>query len=83
MSYLLTGDLRAAETYLRKAIDRPTADSRVRQNLALVIGLQGRFKEAETVAAGELPPREAQENVRFLRQLLAEQNAWNDLKDKT
>lgn len=83
MSYLLTGDLRASETYLRKAINRPGADSRVRQNLALVIGLQGRFQEAETVAAGELPPQEAQANVTFLRQMLAEQNSWKDLKDKS
>ena len=83
MSYLLTGDLRASETYLRKAINRPNADSRVRQNLALVIGLQGCFKEAETVAAGELPPREAQENVKFLRQMLSEQNSWNELKDNS
>ena len=81
MSYLLEGDLAAAETYLQKAIVRPGADSRVRQNLALVIGLQGRFKEAETVAAGELNPKEAQENIAFLRQMLAEQNSWKELKD--
>ncbi|EFL89840.1 tetratricopeptide repeat protein [Ahrensia sp. R2A130] len=81
MSYLLEGDLRASETYLKQAIGRPGADSRVRQNLALVIGLQGRFPEAEKVAAGELPPAEAQANVAFLRQMLQEQNAWKELKD--
>ncbi len=80
MSYLLTGDLRASETYLKQAIQLPGADSRVRQNLALVIGLQGRFPEAEKVAAGELPPQEAQANVAFLRRMLSEQNAWKDLK---
>ena len=83
MSYLLTGDLKSSETYLRQAINRPGADSRVRQNLALVIGLQGRFKEAETVAAGELPPQEAEENVKFLRQMLAEQNSWKELKEQS
>ncbi len=82
MSYLLAGDLRAAETYLQQAINRPGADSRVRQNLALVIGLQGRFKEAEKVAAGELQSDEAERNVAFLRQMLSEQNAWSELKDK-
>ncbi len=82
MSYLLAGDLRAAETYLQQAIRSPLADNRVRQNLALVIGLQGRFKEAETVAAGGLPPKEAQANIAFLQQMLSEQNAWNELKDK-
>ena len=82
MSYLLTGDLRGSETYLKRAMARPSADSRVRQNLALVIGLQGRFPEAEQVARGELPSAEAEANVAFLRKMLSEQNAWNELKDK-
>ncbi len=81
MSYVLTGDLRAAETYLRQAIAQPRADSRVRQNLALVVGLQGNFEEAETIARGELPPREAEENIAFLREMLSQQNAWNLLKN--
>ena len=81
MSYVLTGDLRAAETYLRKAIAQPGADSRVRQNLALVVGLQGNFQEAETIARGELPPQEAEENIAFLRKMLSQQNAWNLLKN--
>lgn len=41
MSYVLTGDLRTAETYLRSAASQPTADSRVRQNLALVVACRG------------------------------------------
>ncbi|MEM7214068.1 MAG: tetratricopeptide repeat protein [Pseudomonadota bacterium] len=81
MSYVLTGDLRAAETFLRKAIRQPGADSRVRQNLALVIGLQGNFQEAEKIARGELPPAEAEENITFLRQMLSQQSAWNLLKN--
>lgn len=81
MSYVLTGDLRAAETYLRKAIRQPGADSRVRQNLALVVGLQGNFQEAETIARGELPREEAEENIAFLRQMLSQQGAWNLLKN--
>lgn len=81
MSYVLTGDLRAAETYLRRAIQQPGADSRVRQNLALVIGLQGNFEEAENVARGELDQAAAQENIKFLRQMLSQQSAWNLLKN--
>lgn len=80
MSYVLGNDLRAAETYLRKAINQPGADSRVRQNLALVIGLQGRFGEAEKIARGELPADEAEENIAYLRQMLSQQNAWNQLE---
>ena len=41
MSYVLTGDLQTAESYLRKAAAQPDADGRIRQNLALVVGLQG------------------------------------------
>ena len=81
MSYLLTGDLRSSESYLRNAIKHPGADSRVRQNLALVVGLQGRFQEAETIARGELPPQEAEDNIAFLQSMLSQQNAWNQLKE--
>jgi Flp pilus assembly protein TadD len=80
MSYLLGGDLRMAETYLRSATEQPGADSRVRQNLALVVGLQGRFDEAEQIASQELPPEQAKANVAYLRKLLSQQNAWNQLK---
>jgi len=80
MSYLLEGDLRTAETHMRAASQGPGADSRVRQNLALVVGLQGRFDEAEKIASQELSPDQAQANVTYLRSMLAQQNAWKDLK---
>ncbi|MBZ9809289.1 MULTISPECIES: tetratricopeptide repeat protein [unclassified Mesorhizobium] len=82
MSYVLGGDLRTAETYMRSAAQQPNADSRVRQNLALVVGLQGRFDEAEKIASQELSPEQAQANVAYLRQMLAQQNAWSQLKDQ-
>lgn len=82
MSYVLEGDLKTAETYLRTAIASPGADSRVRQNLALVIGLQGRFDEAEQIARQELSPDQAQANVAYLRQMLAQQNSWGQLKQE-
>src|SRR5690606_14101962 len=80
MSHVLEGDLKNAETYLRRAVQTPGADSRVRQNLALVVGLQGRFKEAEEIAGRELSPEQAQGNVTYLRSMLAQQNAWSDLR---
>ncbi|MBX5155678.1 MULTISPECIES: tetratricopeptide repeat protein [unclassified Rhizobium] len=85
MSYVLTGDLRTAETYLRSAASQPTADSRVRQNLALVVGLQGHFPEAEQIARRELSPQQADANVAYLRGMLSQQNSWQKLaaKDKT
>ncbi len=80
MSYVLGSDLRTAETYLREAARQPNADSRVRQNLALVVGLQGRFDEAQQIAQQELSSDQAQANVAYLRSMLSQQNAWNQLK---
>lgn len=79
MSYLLTKDLKTAETYLRSASDQPAADSSVRQNLALTVGLQGRFQEAETIARQELTPQQAEANVAYLRSMLSQKGAWNQL----
>jgi Flp pilus assembly protein TadD len=80
MSYVLTNDLASAENYLRKAIRQPGSDSLVRQNLALVVGLQGRFAEAEQIASAELPAEEARANIEYLRDMLTQQNAWRQLK---
>ena len=66
LSYMLTRELPQAEETLRRAYANPRADARVRQNLALVVGLQGRFAEAETIAKGDLPADEAAANVAYL-----------------
>jgi Flp pilus assembly protein TadD len=82
MSYLLSDDLKTAETYMRSAASAAGADSRVRQNLALVVGLQGRFDEAEQIARQELSPEQAEANVAYLKSMLAQQNSWSKLQDK-
>lgn len=79
MSYLLARDPRTAETYLRSAAQQPGAESSIRQNLALTIGLQGRFDEAEKIARQELSPEQAEANVAYLRGMLSQQNAWKQL----
>ena len=77
LSYALSKDLPQAEGDAAARRPRSPAPSRkVRQNLALVVGLQGRFAEAETIARGDLPPDEAAANVAYLRQMLAQQNDW-------
>lgn len=70
LSHLLSHELPEAEYTLRKASALPDADSRVRQNLALVLGLQGKFEEAEQVARSEMDPRQAEANIAYLRQML-------------
>jgi Flp pilus assembly protein TadD len=71
LSYALAKDLPNAETTLRRAAARPPVNPRVRQNLALVVGLQGRLSEAETNAGADLSPEEAAAHVGYLRQTLA------------
>src|SRR5260221_5062196 len=56
LSYVLSKDLPRAEEALRLAHRRADADLRVRQNLALVIGLQGRLAEAESIVKAGRPP---------------------------
>jgi Flp pilus assembly protein TadD len=70
LSYVLSGDLPKAETILRRAYASPKADARVRQNLGLVVGLQGRFAEAEGIVKADLPAEEAAANVAYLKQML-------------
>jgi hypothetical protein len=41
------------------------------RDLALVVGLQGRFAEAESIVKADLPADEAEANVAYLRQMLS------------
>jgi len=70
LSYMLSRELPKAEETLRRAYGSKRADARVRQNLALVIGLQGRFAEAETIVKADLPAEQAAANVAYLKQML-------------
>ncbi|TXN42005.1 hypothetical protein FV225_00005, partial [Methylobacterium sp. WL93] len=45
---------------------------RVRGNLALVLGLKGRFDEAEAILRRDLPPAEVAANLASLRSLAAQ-----------
>jgi Flp pilus assembly protein TadD len=70
LSYVLSKNLPKAEEVLRQAYASGRADARVRQNLALAIGLQGRFAEAEQIVRADLPADEAAANVAYLKQML-------------
>jgi Flp pilus assembly protein TadD len=72
LSYMLSKNLPQAEATLRRAQGRADLDPRVRQNLGLVVGLQGRFSEAETIVRADLPPDEAAANVAYLKQMLSD-----------
>jgi Flp pilus assembly protein TadD len=73
LSYVLSRDLPKAEETLRQAYASTRADARVRQNLGLVVGLQGRFAEAESIVKADLPADEAAANVAYLKQMLSKE----------
>ena len=75
LSYVLAKNLPEAEATLKRAAAGRNPDARVRGNLALVIGLQGRFAEAEAIARADLPPDQAAANVAYLREMIARQSA--------
>ncbi len=71
LSYLLARDLPKAEEIMRRANGRTDADRRVRLNLALVVGLQGRLAEAESIVKADRPVEEAAADVADLNRLLS------------
>ena len=72
LSLALSGDLERAEATLRQATTLPGADVRVRQNLALILGLQGKFEEMAEVAPF-MPERTAEANRLALESLIGVQ----------
>ena len=77
LSYVLSKDLPRAEETLRRANTFAPTDPRVRANLALAVGLQGRVADAEKIARADLPPAEAAANVAQLRQILSRKEKEN------
>jgi len=75
LSYVLSKDLAKAEEVLRKAYAHADKDPRVRMNLAVVLGLEGRQAEAEGIAKADLPVEGAAANVAELKRLLARKEA--------
>lgn len=66
VSAMAKGDNAAAEPLLRRAAAQPGASLKVRLNLALVLGLNGRMGEAEQILRRELPPEQADSNLAWL-----------------
>jgi Flp pilus assembly protein TadD len=80
LSYALGRDLPRAEATLRQASQQPAADMRVRQNLALVLALQGKFSEAEEVSRRDLSAIDAAANVASIQRMISQSNTWRDIK---
>ncbi len=81
LSLVLSGDLQGAEAKLRLAAANPDASSRVTENLALVLGLQGRFDEMKAVSGAAAPEAVVDQNAALLRSLIQPTRSWDALSD--
>jgi Flp pilus assembly protein TadD len=80
LSYALSKQLTLAEDALREASASPRADARVRNNLALVLALEGKFAEAEQVSRRDMSAQAASANMQAIRQMIAQNDSWRDLQ---
>ncbi|HYC24441.1 MAG TPA: tetratricopeptide repeat protein [Roseiarcus sp.] len=80
LSYALTKQLPRAEATLRQAVAQPGGDRRVRDNLALVLSLEGKFAEAQQVSEADMSPAAAAANVAAIRQMIAQSNSWRQIE---
>lgn len=71
LSYALDGKADKSEELLRKAVAGGQGDKRVRQNLAMVLGLQGKFEEARQVASVDMTEQDAKSSMAYMRNMLA------------
>jgi Flp pilus assembly protein TadD len=73
LSYLLTNELAEAEKALRQAAESPKATLKIKENLALVLRLQGKEDEASRISGSPaaVPP--------VARAAGGEENTWDEL----
>jgi Flp pilus assembly protein TadD len=81
LSYALSKKLPQAETALQQAAAQHDADKPVRQNLALVLALEGKFANAEEVARRDLDAKDAAANVAAIRRMIAQSNTWKRIQE--
>lgn len=69
LSLAQQGRLEEAVTTMKLATDQPSASAQARQNLALLMALQGDAEAAERLARKDLPPAVAEANIEYYRSL--------------
>ena len=67
MQLAAEGDAPGAEALLRRAAAQPGASLIVRQDLTLILGLEGKLGEAETLLRQDLPPDQADADLAYLQ----------------
>jgi Flp pilus assembly protein TadD len=71
LAYMLDGKAQKAEELLRKAVSNGQKDKRLSQNLALVLGLQGKFAEARQYASADMSETDVKANMAYLRNMVS------------
>lgn len=70
MAHAMSGDAGKAEEFLRQVANKDGSPSKVNQNLALVLGLQGKYDESKALAAtAQGSSTLAAQNTDYLRRL--------------
>jgi Flp pilus assembly protein TadD len=89
MAMASKGDAPGAETLLRRAVAQPGAGLQVRQDLTLILGVEGKLGEAEKLLREDLPPEQADANLAYFKAVSsgkdavqpgADGHSWNALK---
>ncbi len=78
LSFAMDNKLDMAEKTLRRALVAPSAGTQVRQNLAMVLSLQGKTDEARRLVGQDLPPSMANQTVGFYGGIADQRDVWRD-----
>jgi Flp pilus assembly protein TadD len=70
LAHAMNGEPERAEAMLRQAASTDRNSLKIRQNLALVLGLQGKYDEAKLLASQDLTEEKAAENTNYLRRIV-------------
>ena len=82
MYFATHGQAARAEPLLRQAAAAPGAGVQERENLALVLGMEGRFEESERIERQDLPPAVVDNNLAYLHAASdpARPHTWDSLR---
>ena len=70
LAHAMNGNAQQAEGLLRTTVAKGKVNPKVKQNLALVLSLQGKYEESTKIASSVLPPAAASSNTALLRKIV-------------
>jgi len=70
LAHAMNGDPQKAETILRQAMAQGSATKKIRQNLALVLGLQGKYSEATRISSRDVSGSQATSDTQTIRKIV-------------